>query len=404
MPSTSVEGRILDMFGRPLAAVQVKLSGVDPVVTDSSGNFSAADVPATYDAEFRFTKRSGYYQRTYRFLGLSRRDPTFEVADDIGEQEGRVDLTVSNLPAPMVGDLSASVGNPIDTPFFGDETGLSSAVSLDYDGSDPFATEVHALFWEDAGISSDFFGIASRTLAMNDGEVTDVILDSWTTIATTGVLSGHLVAPSATGDVEVTAFLNFSDGASIPLQTVVWNSANESFSLTVPDVDSATFSVLACFHDDGFGCAHADGFTIGQAATSIDLSIPRRPLLQSPAHEAVGVDGDTVLSWEPSDASPCSVVFLNNAGWLRGLRIVTCEPEVTLGAEILETYFSPGETLYYTVQSFGTAEDPDDLAGPNGLLDPYYDGKHSLTYPRGKNRPVTGILSRAEPYSFVVAY
>src|SRR5690606_31740033 len=134
--------------------------------------------------------RGGYYQRVYRFIGLTRRDPTLRIDDDVGDQEARIDVSVSDLPTNDEGDLSVSVRSPIDFYFAGDEEGSQGTVAIDYDGEDPFPSTLRALFWNDSGIASEFYGLASKSFALNDSEITDVVLDSWEPLSSTGQLSG----------------------------------------------------------------------------------------------------------------------------------------------------------------------------------------------------------------------
>jgi len=379
----------------------VRISGVDPGFTDEQGRFSVDSVAETYDAEFRTSSRSGYYQRIYRFVGLTRRDPTLQFDRDVGELEARIELAANNLPSPQVGNIGTGLGHPIDWFAPGDEGGLdNTSVAVVYDGDDPVTTELHAIFWKDAGVASDFYGFASQSIALNDVEDTLVTLSTWDSITEVGQLSGHISAPGTDPDVEVTAYAVFGDGASIPLQTVPWNSADQTFSLNVPNLSSeATYSVSAVVRDDGNTWGHADGFALNASATSINLELPRRPYLQAPLDEVTGVSSGTVLRWTPSDAGACSMLLINNGAWYRGVRIVTCDSEFTLTEDLVSFFLQDDEldkTLYWSVQAHGDPADVDEMTGDSGFFDPYFDNTSEGTYPRGKNRPATGTFARSE--------
>lgn len=409
--SPTIQGRVVDLFGRPMTEIEVRISGADADLTDSDltdsqGRFTIEDGPERYDAEFRIAARGGHYQRIYRFLGLTRRDPTLQVDDDVGESEARVDVAPSNLPSPAEGDLGVAFGNPIDYSFTGDEAGLdapSGSEAIDYDGADPLSATLRALFWSNAGAASKFYAFTNQTIALNDLETTDVALSVWNPIGEIGQIAGHIEVPSDEADVEVTPFLNFGDGASIRLQTVAWNSDTQTFAVSVPDVAQTTLSVTALVRDQGYSWAHADGLALNASSMGVELQIPRRPFLQGPLDEATAVTGDTVLRWTPSAAGPCSLVVINDGFWENGLRIITCEDEVTIGPDIFGALFEPGAEIYWSVQSHGGQETTDAMTGSDGFFDPYYDGLRAGTYPRGKHRPAKGSFARSEYWMFTSA-
>lgn len=396
--SSTIEGRIVDLFGRPLSEIEVRLSGGERAATDEQGRFSIEDAPATYHAEFRISARSDDYQRIYRFRGLTRRDPTFQVDNDVGESEARIDVIPTNLPTPSVGDLGVAFGNPFDYSFTGDETGLDGTEAIDYTGADPMPALMRALFWKDAGASSEFFASSSQNIALNDLETTEVSVSVWDPIAEAGQLSGHIEVPTGVTEVDVTSFVNFSDGASWRLQTVAWKSDTQTFSLNAPSIPQATHSVSAIVRDEGYSWAHADGLALG--ADGIELKVPRRPRLQGPLNEATDVTAETQLRWTPSEAGPCSLVVLNDGGWHVGLRIVTCESEVAIGEDIFGALFEEGEEIFWSVQSHGSQTTTDAMTGSDGFFDPYYDGLRAGAYPHGKNRPLEGSFARSEFWSF----
>jgi hypothetical protein len=399
--SPTVAGRIVDLFGRPLANTEVRLSGAEPALTDAQGRFTVEDVPEKYDAEFRTTVRD-QYQRIYRFIGLTRRDPTFEFDRDISENEGTLQLTLTGLPTPQTGDVDAALGHPIDWLARGDETGLDSAGDVvSYDGEDPFATELHALFWKNDGVASEFYAHASQNIALNDTETTEITLGTWDALPNTGQLAGHIDAPGTNPDVRVTAYAVFGDGATLSLQNVPWDSTNQTFSLTVPDLGSqATFSVAAFVGDDGSAWGHADGFSLGASAGSINLEVPTPPLLQSPIDQTLNVTADTVFRWTPSDAGPCSLFVITDGFQKRNVNIVTCDDQVSLGEDVL-AFLGPLEEdgIYWSVRSHGAEATTDEMTGEAGFIDPYfYSSQYTGTFPRGKDRPVTGTFARTESW------
>lgn len=395
--STTVTGRIVDMYDRPMAGVPVSVLGGPTMLTDSQGGFSAQDVPGTYDVEFTYSARDGHYTRVYRFVGLTRRDPTLQVDRDVGEQEGRIDVTTANLPAPGVGFLGGTVGSPVDIYFSGDEAGSSGSVGMDYDGQDPFPATLHALLWENAGLDSEYYGLSSKSFAFNNASTTNVLLDTWEPVTDISQLSGLIQAAGANPDVEVTAYLNFPDGAGIPMNTVPWNSSTGSFAIDVPAFDVAvSYSVLACARDTGYACAHKDGFALNGTATNIQLAIPSRVTLLEPLDGTENVGADTIFRWQKASDAPCSLVVINEGQWDYGLRVITCETELVIGSDLVGSFFEYGVEDYWSVQTYGAYQSVDEMAGPNGFFDPYYDGMHPGTLPRGKNRPVEGSLTRSE--------
>jgi hypothetical protein len=403
--STTVTGKVIDLFGRPLARIEIRIPGVDPVLTDANGKFTAQNVPEQYDLGFRFAKNDAYYETAYQFLGLTRRDPVLQVDDAVGNKYGSVEITAPNLPV-MGAQLDWSVGRPVDVWVEGeifDTVDDSTGAQVDYDGNDPFQLPFHALLWKPAAGASEYYAHASQNILLNDGEYTEVVLSTWSNITDTASIAGHAEPPAGFDPPDITAYINYPDGATAVLQEMPVVTGN-NFSVPVPVLgENETFSVRAITYDDayGFGNAHADGIAIGNGSNAIDLVIPEPPILQEPNDGYIGVNGDTVFRWTPSPAGRC-VEFTAHADWsTRMVRIVTCSDRVKIPAELFNGFFPPPDDanydpdIYWSVHYHGPFESTDEMTGENGYHDPYFDNYWYGDFPRGKNRPAKGTYARS---------
>lgn len=406
-----VHGHVIDFWGHDVAGIPVQI-GDTLTSTNANGEFTIADVPATYDVSLVFDHPALEGQTdAWAYLGLTRRDPTLQIFIGGESRSGKLSVTFSPKPTVMANQrLWAVVGGADGAQVYDDIDG-DGYPSTYSDWYGPASTNEtgHGLLWQTDGskLPTSYIGYDSKLFALTEGgPAADLILN---VSAKSQIDSANIqgtVTPANFSTRNNLMFLRFTSRATVGLVSYAGPTPN-AFSYLAPSIPNSSLTVAAVEGSafKGLAIAHADGLAPG-AKPSLKVPVPAKPL--TPAGGAKNVGPTTKFSFQPGADNPGPFVLTfysqdnaanPNANY-QAIFIVTAKPELTL-----PSFIGGGFTLYaeneylWTVQTHGTFSSVDAMLGPSGFLDEFsWDERTAIGPLRG-----SGTFTDTTPRRFTTA-
>jgi hypothetical protein len=381
-PDPTVQGRVVDFWGAPLAGVAVTI-GTVTVDTDANGAFFVGEAPPQYDVSMVVSwtgTQAGVYG--WRYEGLTRRDPTLHVYRGRTGRYANILITPQNATIDTSRNLSVVIAGANGSTRFRGVGANGVQSSADWVGPVTMQATAHALLWEldSNGLPTAYRSYDSVSALLVDSSSAMVTFSP--TLAdetiTSGTVSGTVTSPVAT-DRANQVFVRFADGGSIEL--VNDYPPPDDYSYLVPTLPTgATVTVAASFGWSSldYAVAHRDGLAAGQQ--NVGMGIPTPAVQTAPAAGITGVNGGTEFAWT-SDAN-VFVFHVEDAGIYQGLFVVTSRNRITLPS-IAGYALRAGRAHTWQVETHGDGDSVDAFASPQGG----FDSIGSWGYPEG---PKTG--------------
>jgi len=382
----TVRGKVVNHWLQPVPNVPVTI-GNSSTQTDDDGLFEIADVAATYDVQMVLTfSRYGSGQEQYGWVyeGLTRRDPTLQVYWGLPLHSADHQLTLTNTPTEANAVVVSALGGEYHN--WSRESANGVQTSTDWYGPATVTMMGHGLSWlETNGLPTSFTAYTTTTgpIAFSDtGGQAMWTLDFKPTAVTAGAIGGTVTSPS-TGNRSNRAFVQFTTGASIQLFDHYGSSLTEDFTYTVPTIPGASITLSA--HEgpggwDAFGVAHVDNLAAG--TTDITLDIPTPPVITAPP-DGTTLSASSVLSWTPGTHDTYVFRAISD-NYYEGVFVVTSRTQINMPTFWNGFALRPGDEVSWRVETHGTAQTVDELAGANGFADEFAYGWGD--YPEGPRR------------------
>ena len=382
--STSVKGHVIDFWGHALSNVSVEVAG-KASSTDAQGAFSFDSVPNEYDASLVviFNVNGRIKTRAWVYQGLTRRDPTLQIYEGLGERGTQVDVLPNN-PSTLTGSrtLSISFGGPDGASQKTDVSGAGiSAAHLAWQGPQVTQEFAHALIWE-PDPNSDFPAqfIAFDTTQVGLTDTSDIIQAhgsaSFNLSADTipsGTIAGTVPGSGFTARFN-NVFLRYTSNAVIKL--LADKSKTAGFSYLIPGIPDSTATLVAGEGDvyTELGVTHKDGLVPNTSGLSLSIPTPARDLAVTPNTDLTKVSASTQFSFKPGGSANAPFVatfaYGDNSVHDDILFVVSAKapfklPKVVNGAYTLP----PGGPYIWRIETHGAPASVDAMAGPSGFLD-----------------------------------
>jgi hypothetical protein len=399
--SNTVHGTVIDFWGHGLGNISVQI-GDQIVATDQDGKFTAADVPAEYDASLKIAREEGNKVYGWVYQGLTRRDPTLQVYQGRDDHYTSGYVFVSGATLGASDTISASLGTPDGAS---EKTDLSTDANGNYfapewQGAETTQGTIHALQWsvnQATSLPSAYKSYYSALIALSE---TVSLADTTLTMAgpiVDGSVTGT-VTPVADGDRNNGVFVRFNSGASIRLVDQDAPTAN-AFSYVVPQLANASISVVASegASYSAFGLVHKDGLHPGDEAGTLKIPTPATTLSPNGGNANL----TTPFSFSGSaDSKGAFVIHIEATQFYQSVYIVTTKKSFTLPTPIGHTWIG-GRGYSWRVETFGSLATVDQMAGPAGFADAYYGPTQSTSTgePQGPSHE-SGSFTISEPGYF----
>lgn len=384
----------MDFLRHDLANVTVRI-GTSTTQTDAEGRFTIAAVSAEYDLTVMLTYPADDHdtQVTWQWLGLTRRDPTLQVLKGAQPRLATTILYLDQIDFPLAPsqrtitvwtspdcatswDASAAAEGPIDLVFSGPSRTSGQARTLLYEVTGtPELPSAYSAYHEQPFTLTD----GARELPFH----ADLSADMIATKTLSGVITG------SSWNRKLSVYLRFPDDSAIRLLSDY--RVSDSFSYLVPDLPSATFTVVVDDHQDdqnqGLVEAHAAGLAAG--ASNITLTLPERPTLDAPSPDESAVDGQTLFEWH-GDARVYLLCAETDATHER-VCVTTAKQRAKL------PFGSPVTRAQYVwnVAQHDHYRSVDEAAGADGQLSAYVPGNGAVVGPKRGDGLLAISASRA---------
>jgi len=377
----TVHGHVVDFWRRPVAGVPVVI-GATSTTTDAMGAFTAAAVAAPYDVGtiVKFMDNFGVHTQGWLYKGLRRSDPTLQVYQAFQERSGVFHTLVSGV---TFGSTSQQVEIGFGSPdgafgFTQDASEVTYLTSAVWSGPAPTTGNVHALAWTHTGTSdydppTAYNAYGTVGAAIDEANYPPAIqLNLSNAAIASNPITGSVVAPPS-ADRQNDAYVQFSDNAILHLLTDT--TTINSFSYLAPQLANGTITISAQTGDIygvlPFAIAHKDKLLPG--AQGVTLTIPKAPLLLSPADGATGINTTTQFKWSVTPNAVSLVRIRLDAGEFNTIYIATSDTSTQMptfnDAALQLKVNAMGK---WQVQQHGSYATIDDATGALGMLDTCY--------------------------------
>ena len=377
----TVHGKVIDYYRNPVPGVAVQI-GSASTTTDASGEFTLDDVSDTYDTSLTVTaQRYGNPEVAgWLFVGLTRRDPTFQVYRGLPLTSGNVDVKIQNVTFPMPSDDKIEVAFSSGNGQY--NLGLDAMetnTSIDWEGLAQVSGTAHALRWSNASttpyLPTAYLARDDHPLALDETAGANLEIDLMSSAnLPTGLVSGTATGP-AFADRANAVFLRYDDGAAI--QLVDERSAPDSYSYLVPSLPNTSIVVAASVNTSSyapFAVAYADAVTPGTSGISLVVPSPATPL--TPGGGTSNVTPDTNFTWSGSDQ--VYMVRFENVNFYETYYVITAAKEAHIPAPpITNLPLSANADYTWSVRTHIKYDSVDDATGATGFLDAYCYGEIS---------------------------
>lgn len=371
-PSATVHGRIIDYLRNPVAGVSVSI-GSSTAMTDDEGAFEIEAVANSYDVVF--SVRVAHYGATevssWRFEGLTRRDPTLQIYRGNPLRSGNVTYQVDNVTFPLPNDQEIHGG--LGGQYMTTATEFSYAriqTSASWEG--PTAVQgvghaLHVVYSSSPALPLRYLASDHTPIALSSSSSSTVTFDLGNSGGPlmTDLVEGK-VAQRNFADVRNYAYLRFDDDAVIEL--LEQYSAPDDFSYVTPLLSDAKVVVAVTGEGPGYAAAYSDRVTPG--TRDLALSLPTPAVQVSPAAGASEVDGETMFSWN----GPEQVYMLRaiSVDYYESINVVTSKKQTRLPVPPEGDLALIGGGAYrWSVRTHNHHETVDEATGPEGQLDAF---------------------------------
>lgn len=375
-PTLTVAGKVMDMAGRPLSGVTVRVTdGAGPkplVVTDVEGGFSVAGVEPPYSVSAVPAPPASFDLLPTSWDGVTRSDPQLVLPGLFG-----VTPACTRAPATILGSLSPAVGagNTARITFVAEGIRLAplassanaslAALDATYSLTVPFdevlcqtTTTGKLIYLEyDGGGSIVRSAIYDVSVTTGNTTVQNVV----STSATTGTLSGTVIFPSGVASAKVHVALRVNGAYRVLGDTTVTPAA-PGYSLAVPQLAGAEYRTLALAGSGGtYQWVYSEVLPAGGSA---DLVLPNlntavapsgAAASATPTFEQAPVTGADLYLSHVQDAGPTTTTL-----WLGA----SGAPSITMPDLPAPARLKPGGSYqWYAVNALDFRGDPsvDDL-------------------------------------------
>lgn len=378
----AVRGTLIDALKRPLADVELHV-GNKTVTTDKQGKFTVDRMSDTYDVSFKLTTIVDEKDTTYawRFVGLTRRDPTLQVYVASEQHLGSLTWHTQGPTFPFAEStrMLAGFGSPDGNFTVGVNTADYDSPLVYWSGPQTTTGTTHGLLFTVSGASElpvQYLAHDAKPLTLTAGGKANANFNLSGAGLPTFALTGRVTAPGQ-GTRENWVMLRWTDGTTFLVASD--SPTADTFSYLVPTIEGATASVLAFRgRSNAFpvAVAYADHAAGGQA---MQLDIPLPPTLSAPGAGMAGVTGETEFKWT-GDAK--LFVFVARATErYDAMFVVTGEKSTKLPIGDL-TAFTPGagSEFAWHIETHGDYASVDAATGGEGFIASFlpggYDGPH----------------------------
>jgi len=396
----TVRGKVVNHWLHPIPNVPVMI-GDAMTTTDDDGEFEIPDVEATYDAQLVLTfSRYGSGQEQYGWVyeGLTRRDPTLQVYWGLPLHSADHQITIANAPSEANAVVVSALGGEYHNWARESATGVQT--STDWYGPSTVTMMGHGLSWlETNGLPTSFtaYTMTSSPIALSDtGGQAMWTLDFTPNSVAAGAIGGTVTSAS-TDYRDNRAFVQFTSGAVIELFDHYGTSLTANFTYTVPTLPGASITLSASEGPGGWGAlgvAHVDNLAAG--ATAIALDIPTPPVITAPP-DGTTLSASSVLSWTPGTHDTYVFRAISD-NYYEGLFVVTARTQINIPTFSNGFALRPGDAISWRLETHGTAQNVDELAGANGFADAFAYGWGE--YPEGPRRE-SGSMSLSQARGFI---
>jgi hypothetical protein len=363
----TISGRVIGTNSKPVAGAALTL-GAASEVSDSDGHFSFPNVTPPYDLSAVVTTP---VSMGVVYQGLRRPDPTILLPVEPGPA----------FTTTVTGDVTG--GDPLGATdertwlAFGSSgdflletlagyTVFSNPYSLKMTWVGPISTAgtIHALQVkrDSGGLPIDYTGYASKTgvsVANSGTEMADIVLSA----PQVSTIAGALTVQAPLYLNSKTLSIDFGDGASLDLATVI--DTTTSFSFPFPVVPGGTATVVASASLGGSqSLVTLSGIAPGTTNLELQLRIPTTPI--SPLNQSTGVGLATEFSWTsmPGTTYVLSVTAPSGPDYFVVTSATSARfPDLTSQGLVLPTKV----TYDWYVDAYGPSAGVDDLAGPSAF-------------------------------------
>jgi hypothetical protein len=414
--SIDVHGAVIDFRRRAVAGARVTV-GATAVDTDARGRFDIGGVTPPYDVSLVVKRATGVGPEwdVWAYRGLTRSDPTLQVVTAQPRHGANVKTRVVGAQ-PTLDDPKQALALAFagaDSSWCRNMVAPDMQFQADWNGPAAIAGNAHVLRWMRVDWGDErpvgFAAYDHHPLALDDnGGVTDVDFDVRKQAISTGTVSAR-VRNAAEGTVEGWAFLQFPDGAAIPILRDT-RVAGGAFHAMVPRLADATITVAATSGflmgpsaRAPFAVAHRGGLTADAPEVALDMPAP--PALLEPPDRSSGVNAATEFRW--SGDARVFVLRLESDRWARNVYVVTGERHARIPPlDPLGVALSSGESYTWSVAVHGGPRTVDEAAGPAGFIDnfgvaeqPTRPGAESGTFARSERFGLTTARWTSPPVS-----
>jgi hypothetical protein len=398
----TVRGKVIDFYRRPIPSLAMEVGG-ENVVTGADGTFVVPDVAATYDASF--IVNVSYSTVGWVYQGLTRRDPTLQVYSALPDHYMNTVITPENGAPSDTQEFTVSYGSP-DLSFQVRGIGASGVYDdPEWRGPTTTASTIHGLLWsvDAGGEPSDYVAYDTFPLTLSDTETMTIPIEIDLTAddIEQGTVGGTVTDALADSRLNY-AFARFTSGGTITL--LEDDPGPDTFSYIVPSLPNASITVAASdelqngFIFQEYSIAYQDGLAPG--TTGITLDIPATAVLTSPADATLNVTDATPFRYQHRQTGVGAAVlsFENWDSRSQHLYVVTSATDITLPNVLGSPFMTAGAMYIWLVETHGTPESVDAMAGPQGFMSPFsvYGG-----YPRGPQTETRNYTS-SEGHGFVM--
>lgn len=374
-PATGkVHGHVMDIWGQDVAAVPVQVGDVS-VITDTNGEFEVDDVPATYTVSLAISL-SNIERYGYVFKGLTRRDPTLQVARAWDFQSGNYVVSALNVTPDVAAGDEVSVG------WAGAGISISTTTSAagrsgttDWLGPSPTMQGSAQALWlkrDDNGLPSAYYAADSTSFVLGGGNTGTMTFDLTGAAPQSANLQGTVTQSTGVDRVN-RLFLRYSSGEVLELVDQSVNAPN-IFSFKAPTIPNASLTLAAMEGSSSYSqyaVVHKGGLAANAAVT---LTVPTPAQIATPAVGAM-VDANTQFSFTPGSHTAKAYVAVITATldspYFDKLYIIGKEAQFTIPQVLGENFMHPATEYYWQVTTHGSAQTVDELTGAAGFFDAF---------------------------------
>ncbi|HVY29145.1 MAG TPA: hypothetical protein VHB79_21450 [Polyangiaceae bacterium] len=381
-----VHGHVIDFWGKPIPDLPVQIGEV-LTSTDAKGEFTVADVPATYDVSMVLNHSTAFGDQSdaWVYLGLSRRDPTLQMFWGGDQNYGYAAYTFNPKPTKLsTQTIWVGFGGP-DGNYNHDNVDATGTTGSEVDWYGPTTTKdtLHALQWtkdgNDLPTAYSFYGTASINLSQSDTN-TSVNVPFTKGTLDVATMTGTATSVGA-GTRSNQVYLGFADSARIKLLDYDGpKAALDAFSYKVPTGivgGDLTVAAIQGYQYSGFQVAHADALA---ADAKPALQIPPLVVQLTPAAGAKNVDQTTKFTVKDPGGAPGPYVAMfysqdapsGDPQAYQTIFIVTAKPSFTIPTIIGGGFaMYPGNDYLWSIGTFGAYASVDAMVSPGGFIDEF---------------------------------